>query len=245
MADIFENNDLSGLFSDVFGEGAKTWISLSNYSRTGMTTFTRYCQKCGAKLRLPQNMGKIDVRCPKCGFVFSIDTGEDPARAQQTPPAGAQSAPPPAAGRDENELDAYRSGGRLRMDPPEPGECHDTRVLLRAILACRAASMVENFFDRESVLWKEALDPNCAALEYVTVRFESTEMVFDLHSWIQNRKEQDHTYRYTYNDMADRNDAPAIGFADYELELMRAIALSHLVDIMPTAVMRNGRIYEK
>lgn len=239
MADIFENNDLSGLFSDVFGEGVKTWISLSDYSRTGMTTFTRYCQKCGAKLRLPQNMGKIDVRCPKCGFVFSIDTGEDPARARQTPPAASQPAPAAAERYERNELDDYRPGGSRWTDMLDQ---NNPTTVRHEEIAQAIARDIQDYLTRGYSKWTNfAEDTHWGIVRDLSLNLDLMNAYYDYWSPDGDRK-WGHCVAPSYNELAGRTDERTFMCSDKEREEIRARALSILTTLMPNAVMRDGLI---
>lgn len=178
------------------------------------------CPQCSAKLRVSSGNAKIKVTCPKCQHSFFWPE-------QPTP-------------KSTNELDDYQKGGSLHLAPyTKPNTAHDATVALIAIMS---ASMIEELLDREGEL-RDMLKENHASVNFIDLLYTQTEVLFTI--YFRNAPMPQHTYRYTYNEFINRSEEETIVLAEAELPFVRRMALSRLVELMPDAYMREGRIYEK
>lgn len=180
-----------------------------------------FCPQCGAKLRVPGGNAKLNVTCPKCQHRFFWS--EQPAP------------------KSTNELDDYQKGGSLYLALyTKPNTAHDAAV---ALIATFSASMIANsLFGHEGELW-DLLNESHASINYIDLLYTQTEVMFTC--YLRNAPIPNYTYRYTYSEFINGHEKETIVLAEAELPIVRRMALSNLVELMPDAYMREGRIYEK
>ena len=178
------------------------------------------CQLCGARLRIPRNRGMLEITCPKCQGKFYFDSGKK-------------------ISYDNNELSAYRKGGKSRAEIPANPTTQ--REALLALSAAWSASYVSRVvFDRNSDLW-QMVKKSGGRIDYLLLTYTGTEAIFDI--YFCNAPESSHTFRYTYNEIVGDSNSGTISLQNNEIDLVRRMTLSRIVDDKPNAKMKSGRIY--
>lgn len=201
---------------------------------------TILCPACRQKLRVPQNKGKLMVRCPRCGKEFLHNSGSTPPAAPKAP-APSFRAPRPATSSGQSapagdELDRYRPGGSLRKEL----NLHPTQAreaLLNLLAAWAAAFVRVHLYDRTSTLW-ELAHKHGGSIESVRLDWGADQvqiMVRFVHA-----PAPEYPLQYTYNEAAKKEGEAPIVLTSREADWVRDAALSRLADTVPEARMQKG-----
>lgn len=155
---ISENKQKGNRKNSPSGNTTKSTSHSSSSGTPGDSKVATFCPKCKATLRVPRNIGTLEVTCPQCGnkFLYTPPVTKpvgNPAPKMEAAPAytsTTEELPP-------NELGAWVPGSIVWVDPDfVPATAHET---LRNLFAAKSAAFIIESFKTRS-------DLRCVRLRY-------------------------------------------------------------------------------